>query len=96
MFPVVPAIFRVYRSITVGCELSLRLEMRTYIRRSVAKSVGISTPAVAETHFGPRAEGSSSPPHSQNIGRRALDFWCMPIVPFMFSGQPQGLLASME
>ncbi len=48
----------------VGCELSLHLEMRTYIRRSVAKSIGTSTQAVAETHLSPQTEGSSGLPHS--------------------------------
>ncbi len=31
-----------------------------------------------------------------SVGCRALNFWCMPIVPFVFSGRPQGLQASME
>ncbi len=31
-----------------------------------------------------------------NVSCRALNFWCMPIVPFVFSGLPLGLRASME
>ncbi len=79
-----------YQSIAVGCELSLHLETRTYLSQRAAKSIGFSTPAVAKTLLGPHTLSV------RNVGRRALNFWCMPIAPFVFSGQPQGLLASME
>ncbi len=56
-----------YRSIAVSCELSLHLKTRTYLRQSVAKSVGTSTPAVAEALLGPRTEGFSGPPYPYGV-----------------------------
>ncbi len=51
-----------YRSIAVGCELSLRLKMRTYKNNLRHKRVGTSTLAVAETFLGPQTEGFGGPP----------------------------------
>ncbi len=55
-----------------------------------------STRDVAETHLSPRTEGLRGPLRSAEHGSRAPDFWCKPIAPFVFSGQPQGLLTNME
>ncbi len=51
-----------YRSIAVGCELSLNLKMRTYKDEVHHKCIGTSTLAEAETLLGPRTEGFSGPP----------------------------------
>ena len=51
--------FVFYRSIAVGCELSLRLEMRTYKDGIRHKRVGTSTLAVAET-FSAREQKASA------------------------------------
>ncbi len=51
-----------YRSIAVGCELSLRLEMRTYKNDVRLYCVGFSTLAVVEMLLDPQTEGFSGPP----------------------------------
>ena len=57
VFPVVPSIFRAYRSIAVNCEQCLCPKSRMHKMERCTPNCCTSTRDIAETHLSPRTEG---------------------------------------